>query len=586
MPFLLLGLWLGLLTGFAEVLVMGLRLYVIGEFLTLSRHAVWMAPLVDGLLFTLIAAALLLLQRFFPRRITLSLLVGLLVTLGVIAVLLPFRQIHMAASLLVAAGIGVQISRRAKGREAGLIRIARRSSTGFIVLTGLLAAGILAREKLSDRAVARLAQPREGAPSILLIILDTVRARNLGLYGYSRPTTPELDRWAAGGMVFDRVISTTSWTLPSHASMFTGRFPIELATNWNTPLENGPATLAEVLAARGYATAGFVANYRYTGWETGLARGFAHYEDYRVTLGETLRSAALTSGVHKTLASQLGLPPLRPRVDARDINHRFLTWLDRRAPTRPFFAFLNYLDAHDPYDPSPGFQQTFAPGARGTRPRDGEHVTEADARGEMALYDAAIAYLDSAVGGLLRELDHRGLLANTLVVLTSDHGEEFAEHEIMGHAASLYRPSVEVPLVMSLAGRVPPGRVGEPVTLRNLAATILDLSENPDSRIPGRSLRRYWEDSTVGMGQDTLLSHIRALINQPEWWPASQGDMLSLVRGRYRYILNEGNGREELFDFEADQEERRDLAGTPIGVAELPAFRRALQGFTRSPQRH
>ena len=586
MHFLFIGLWLGLLTGFTEVLVMGVRLYVIGEFLTLSRHAVWMAPVVDGFLFVLVAAALLLVRRFLPRLITPSLLLGLLTTMGVVAVLLPFRQIHIAASLLIAAGVGVQVSRVAKGRENGILRLARRGSTGLLVITVLLAVGMLAREKLKDRAESRRAPARAGAPSVLLIILDTVRAWNLGLYGYSRPTTPELGRWAAGGMVFDRVISTASWTLPSHASMFTGRFPTELETNWNTPLEKEPPTLAEVLAARGYATAGFVANYRYTGWETGLARGFAHYDDYQVTLGETLRSSSLSAGFHKTFASGLGLPPLRPRVAARDINHRFLTWLDEREPARPFFAFLNYLDAHDPYDPSPGFQRTFSPGPRAPRPRDGEHVTEPDALGELALYDAAIAYLDSAVGGLLRELDRRGLLANTLVVLTSDHGEEFAEHEIMGHAASLYRSSVEIPLVISFPGKVPPGRVGGPVSLRNLAATILDLSENPDSGIPGNSLRRFWEDSAGVAGQDTLLSHIRQLINQPEWWPASQGDMVSLVRGRYRYILNEGSGREELFDFEADREERRDLADTPIGVSELPAFRRALQAFTRSAQRH
>jgi hypothetical protein len=124
------------------------------------------------------------------------------------------------------------------------------------------------------------------------------------------------------------------------------------------------------------------------------------------------------------------------------------------------------------------------------------------------------------------------------------------------------------------------------VTLRNLAATILDLSGNSDPRIPGHTLRAHWEDPAAAGDRDTLLSHIRTLINQPEWWPASQGDMLSLVRGKYRYIRNLGSGQEELFDFEADVEERRDLAGTPEGRRELPAFRSALQAFTRSAPRH
>jgi arylsulfatase A-like enzyme len=184
---------------------------------------------------------------------------------------------------------------------------------------------------------------------------------------------------------------------------------------------------------------------------------------------------------------------MRPRVGAGDINRWLLAWLAEQEPKRPFFAFLNYLDAHDPYDPSSGFRQKFAPGPRAPRPPDGAHVSEEGARPELDLYDAAIAYLDSAVGGLLQELDRRGLLENTLVVLTSDHGEEFAEHGLMGHAASLYRPSVEVPLVFSLPGTIPAGRVPGPVTLRDLAATILDVTGNTDSSIPGTSLRGYWE---------------------------------------------------------------------------------------------
>lgn len=586
MHFLIIGLWIGLLTGFAEVLVLTLKLYVIGEFLTLSRHAVWMAPLVDAILFLLIAGFLLLIRSRFPRIISLPLLVGVLSFLGVVALLLPFRQIHLAATMLVAAGAGVQLSRLVKGREERLYRFARRSATGFAALTALLTVATIAREKLSERSVAGLPAARPGSPSILLIILDTVRAWNMGLYGYDRPTTPELEKWASGGMVFNRVMATAPWTLPSHASMFTGRYPTELATNWNTPLEKDPATLAEVLSERGYSTAGFVANYRYTGWETGLGRGFAHYEDYHITLGEMLRSAALTNSAHKTLASKLGLPPLRPRVGAENINRWFLRWLEAKERNRPFFVFLNYLDAHDPYDPSPGFQQKFAPGERGDRPPDGEHVSEQAAQSELRLYDAAIAYLDSAVGGLLGELDRRGELDNTLVILTSDHGEEFAEHGILGHAASLYRPGLEIPLVISFPGRVPAGRAERPVSLRNLAATILDLSGNPDPRIPGNSLRAHWEESADTGGRDTLLSHIRKLINQPDWWPASGGDLLSIVAGRFRYIRNEETGREELFDFEVDREERQNLVDTPEGRAELPGFRRMVQGLPGLTPRH
>jgi arylsulfatase A-like enzyme len=425
-----------------------------------------------------------------------------------------------------------------------------------------------------------------GAPSILLIILDTVRAANMSLYGYGRLTTPFIDGWARGGMVIERAISTAPWTLPSHASMFTGKLPTDLETNWNTPLERAPVTLAAVLREKGYATAGFVANSRYAGWETGLGRGFDHYEDYPLTLSEVFRSATLPTSFHKTFARYLGLPPMRPRTDGQDVNRWFLRWLDQADSDRPFFVFLNYLDAHDPYDPSPGFQRALAPGPRAPRPPDGERVTEEKAAPEMRLYDAAIAYLDSLLGGLFHELERRGRLANTLVVLTSDHGEEFAEHEIMGHAASLYRPSVEVPLVFALPGRVPPGRMAGPVSLVDLAPTILDLSGNSDARISGSSLRETWDSTDLSRPARPILSHIRKLINQPEWWPASQGDMMALISGPYRYIWNQGDGREELYDFERDPLERNDLAKSGFGQSVLPALRQARAGFTPSPQRH
>jgi arylsulfatase A-like enzyme len=581
-PVLRIGLWIGLLTGFAEVIIHGLRLFVFGEFLTLSHHAVWMIPLVDAILFSLIALGLALARKMWPERLSWVVAVGVLVFIAAMALLRMFPRIHTAASLLIAAGLGVQLARWLGRRRSTVERFAGRSAVGFVAIVLLLAAGLILRERLGERITAgKLPEARPGAPNILLIILDTVRSLNMSLYGYPRPTTPEIARWAQGGVVFDRAISTAPWTLPSHASMFTGQHPHELEANWKTPLEKGPLTLAEALAERGYVTAGFVANVRYAGWETGLGRGFARYDDYQVGLGEALKSASLTTGFHQTFARRLRLPHLRPRTDARDINHRFLGWIDGRDSSRPFFVFLNYLDAHDPYQPPPSFRARFAPDAKGPRPPDGERVSMAAARSQLALYDGSLAYLDSVIGGLFRELDRRGLLENTLVVLTSDHGEEFAEHQILGHAATLYRPSLAVPLVLSHPGRVPPGRISRPVTLRDLARTLMDLSGNGGGNFPGVSWARLWGDSTAA--PDTVVASIRRLINQPDWWPASGGDMMSILLGRYRYIWNAGDGREELFDFDLDPTELRDLAPTPEGGGHLPAFRRLRAGFTGSP---
>ena len=122
--------------------------------------------------------------------------------------------------------------------------------------------------------------PPANSPNVLLIVLDTVRADHLSLYGYERPTTPNLERLAKRGIRFDNARATAPWTLPSHASMFTGHWPHELGAKWMTPLRGNLPTLAEYLGAHGYATAGFVANVVYCSQETGLARGFTHYEDY------------------------------------------------------------------------------------------------------------------------------------------------------------------------------------------------------------------------------------------------------------------------------------------------------------------
>src|SRR5262249_37940885 len=150
----------------------------------------------------------------------------------------------------------------------------------------------------------RLPPAPRGAPNVLLITLDTVRAKNLSLYGYGRHTAPQLERWAKRGGTFDRALATAPWTLPSHASMFTRRHPHPprrprppRSAGWPTPLDSPSPPLAEVLASHGYATAGFVANRYYAGFDSGLGRGFARYEDYRLTPGEFVNTSTLAKWV-------------------------------------------------------------------------------------------------------------------------------------------------------------------------------------------------------------------------------------------------------------------------------------------------
>lgn len=195
---------------------------------------------------------------------------------------------------------------------------------------------------------------------------------------------------------------------------------------------------------------------------------------------------------------------------------------------------------------------------------------------ERAAYDGSIAWLDSELGKLFEALGARGRLDNTIVVVTSDHGEQFGEHGLMDHGNSLYRPLLEVPLVIVWPGRVPAGvRVDTPVSLRDLPATITDLVFGQPT-LPGRSLAGLWDDSS--MIPSPLLSELQEGIRSPEWLPVARGDLESLVVDDHHYIRN-GDGREELYDLSADPEERRDLVGSEAAGPRLAILRARLEAL-------
>ena len=437
-------------------------------------------------------------------------------------------------------------------------------------------------------ALTRLPPSPHSAPNVLLIILDTVRAPSLSLHGYERRTTPNLERLAKAGMLFERAVATDSWTLPSHVSMFTGRYPHELSADRKTPLDFTYPTLAEVLSARGYLTAGFVANLEYCTSESGLGRGFAHYDDYDVSPGDFILAWSLGNYLSQR-------PRIRQLVDnwnsldrksASQVNSEFLEWLDHKG-SRPFFAFLNYFDAHAPYYPPEPFDTMFGP----TTPRDGpvsekwlhkKDIPTDVLQAEINAYDSTIAYLDHEVGLLLDELGKRGVLENTVVIVTADHGEEFGEHDVFGHGQSLYLPSLHVPLMILYPGRVPAGKsVAEVVSLRDMVATVMDLANlASESAFPGKSLARYWKNPPGAHDPTSAVafSELKFAGAFPQWFPIAKGNIQSLVANGYHYIKN-GDGREELYDWLVDPWEQRDLSGTEGGRKEMAQFRIQLESI-------
>jgi len=583
---IVLALCLGLMTGWGEVLVLSLHRHIGHRWLQISQHYIWMAPSVNAVIFAAAGGLLAITSALLPRVMTWRVAFGILAFGGFVVLLLRNPWIHWGASLLIAAGLAVQTLRLVAHRGAGLQRFLPRAMTVLAVMTAVIAGAMLLYPGWRERRALRGIEAREGTPNVLLLVLDTVRALELSLYGYNRPTTPNIDRWAEAGVVMDRALSTTSWTLPSHASLFTGKKASELDVGWEAPLPATPTTLSETLGAMGYATAGFVGNRMFCSWETGLGRGFMHYEDYPVSRREALRTSYLGSRLYGLASQWAGLPDLNSRIWSAGVNQAALSWIDK-SRAKPFFVFLNYLDAHEPYSAPEPYRTRFGPRVRGTpiRPTS-EHpvISEADVAPWKNAYDGALVYLDEQIGALFEELKKRGLLDNTLVILTSDHGEEFGEHGVRGHAVSLYQPSVHVPLVFWFPGRVPAGRrISGPASIEDIPATILDLIGRKDHSLSGRSLAPRWlPGADSAAGSDTLVAYLQKVPNAENFFPAARGDIVSVAAGGFRYIWYPTDNKEELFDFGRDVWETTNLAGTPEGRAQLPSFRAAAERILTS----
>jgi len=587
----LIGMWVGLFTGVGEVTIFAIRKYLFHEIHIIhSPHFVWMSPLANLLIFAAIGLLLVLLNSFKAETISIRssiVLFTLLWTLSLLPMMVHLDQQWLV--LVVSLGPTIFISRMIFLDLQGFLVFVRKTLVIFLAVGFLIALSFVSRETILEyQAIKELPAPASTpSPNVLLIVLDTVRAQSLSLYGYDRETTPRLKEFATTGVRFNRALSTAPWTLPSHGSMFTGYQAHELSTNWRVPLDATHPTLAEKLQKTGYLTAGFVANLEYCSYVYGISRGFIHYEDFKISLGELAVSSAL-------IRSIFGIPnerwfsyyELLNRKTASEINRSFLDWLSQtKNEGRPFFAFLNYFDAHEPYLPPAPYKEIFATDDDSLPFANlWKKYTPAEAAGLQNLYDGSIAYLDSQIGKLLDELRSNGVLENTIVVITSDHGEEFSEHGISSHGHSLYGPSLNVPLIISFPPKVPEGKlVSEWVSLRDLPATITELINlpNPNAHevFPGTSLTRYWnkkgKSNDFPANPDPIISELRYAMYLPEWFPVSKGDMMSMVVQDLHYIVRR-DGQEEIYDLRGDPWETRDLSETPSGYALASCLRNQL----------
>jgi len=454
-------------------------------------------------------------------------------------------------------------------------------------------------------ACGRAPSPASARPNVLLVSVDCLRADHLSCYGYARETSPTLDRLAREGVRFERVLATTSWTLPSHLSLLTGlpvsAHGIDDDRLWLRTAADGEALpaplravfLPELLAGAGYATAGFY-TWKYLEPRFGFGPGFDVYERLGHTFYshplvgpefERLREAGDEEGLKALMAEHPALfDDTRP--SGPEAIDRAAAWLDEHARERagrPFFLFVHLFDAHDPYTPPEPWFSLFDPDYQG--PIDGRRITSpdspvharmrpADLARVVSLYDGAIRFIDAELARLLARLEELGLAEDTLVIVTGDHGEEFFEHGMKTHRNQLYQESVRVPLVLRWPRGLPAGRVvGGNAGLVDVAPTVLAAAGlAPATPLGGVDLLPIARGEAPN-GERTYLSEL-TVFAPGESVPTRH---LALTRGNRQTLFTTRGAAPwsaRSFDLEHDPTQH---AGEPLDPARIAAELAALR---------
>lgn len=562
--------------------------------LATGPETLWFSPVVSAVLLLLVGAGIAILQRVRRSLKVVAWMAGA----GVAWITFDWLRAGPFASRLTACTSAVALGSLAVWcalrRQPTIVRLARGVAVVALIATLTAVAATNGLDAWRERrALVGVAPPPPGARSVLVLVWDTVRSDHLSAYGYRRATSPNLAKLAAGGARFDAAFSTSSWTLPAHASMLTGRSAYAHGAELS-PLDATSATLGEVLGDAGYRTAAFSGNLCYFTRRFGFGRGFHRFEDVNWSFnGHLLRTlpgreinllARASSGRKVDLVCKI----------ATDVVDGFLGWLDAATPT-PYFAFLNFFDAHAPYRPPPNFKSRFAGDGMvvttaKTQPADANPraADPAALATDMQAYDESIAWCDAELGRLLAELDRRGRLDDTLIVVTSDHGEAFGERGELLHRGSLHREQVEVPLVMSAPGLIVPGTiVPEVASIAALPATIVELlsREKCDrfttpSLVPWLIHSAAFDARVPEDAEGTPPAALLELAHHP--WPEYRrrpcfhGAEQSLIVDRWHLIRHDAFG-DLLFDRVADPREEHDLLAERFDVAVALRARLAVE---------
>lgn len=438
---------------------------------------------------------------------------------------------------------------------------------------------------------------RARRPNVVLVVLDAVRRDHLSCYGHGRPTTPNIDRLAAEGTRYTRAWAASCWTIPAHASLFTGTYPSTHGADMG--MRSLPAdipTLAEVLAGRGYRTASFSANGFITG-HTGLARGFRRSVDVEGLRGNPDTAAGR---VIRALHRRWRAWTARDR-GTRRATRGALEWIDSGDRRDPFFLFLNYMDCHLPYGLKGEERYAFVPDGRreaadaalqdpfavmaGRATLTGEDVALLE-----ALYDGCLRYMDRHLGRIVDRLEARGALEDTVLVVTSDHGESFGEHGLFDHQYGLYEPLLSVPLVIRWpagAGEREGGRgtvdarLAQHVDLFPTLAALAGAEHGgAGSGSPAPAYSLLEPPRREASFAEYLRPNLRAIRRRfPDADVSPFDRALRAVRTETHKLIVSSDGRTELYDLRADPGEERDLSEVETeGVESLERRIRSVLG--------
>jgi len=412
--------------------------------------------------------------------------------------------------------------------------------------------------------------PSEKVKQVIFIVMDTVRADRLSVYGGPNKTVT-LEQLSRDSLVFENCIASSSWTIPSHASMFTGLYPVEHGSHGNpgtgkaniigdpihNPLSEDFYTLAERFRDSGYKTGAVSSNVLFIK-QNGLTQGFQGV-DLSWNIGKVYQTFPFRPLIH-FFSRITGITPTHHKFyrSADDINTAGMKMLSQFGQD-PFFLFMNYLDAHEQYSPPRPFLANFCaeplPQLYNLKlfwNRTQKSMEQEEwINHQLALYDAEVAYLDQQLGKLFENLKARGLYDSSLIIVTSEHGELFRGHGYTGHRGPLYNGSIHVPLIIKYPQKEKIGRVSGRINLCDLFPTILSICGLP---VP--------EDiSASPFGRDTEQT-------VSEFYGFETGKHRALYENNFKYMKYEKNKLSELYDIVADPEEKDNLIDRYPDIAE------------------